>query len=381
MPQIRSNPSRSARGPLVAVVLPGNECFQPSAAGAIALLQAQLAPHACHTRPVIFATEPKKEAAFPGIPFWPIRPLPLPIPRSARYSHALKAALAQAQPDLIEVHNRPRLAIDLARRFPGCPVSLFLHNDPIAMKDARTVEKRIRLSRVLAGVTVVSAFLRDRYTGGHEDVAAPEVQPNCLDLAALPPSLPPEQREKLILFAGRLVEEKGADRFVAACRAVLPRRPGWRAMMIGASRLRPGKDLPYARSVRAEAEAAGIMVDGYQPHAAVLAAMARAAILVVPSLWEEPFGLVALEGMACGAAVLSSNRGGLPEVTGDAAILIDPDQPEQFASALLALTSDDARRAAVSEAGRVQAAGFDASLAAARLDALRLKTIRAWGQR
>ncbi|WP_157693280.1 glycosyltransferase family 4 protein [Granulibacter bethesdensis] len=344
-------------------------------------MQAQLAPYAYHTRPVIFATEPKKEAAFPGIPFWPIRPLPLPIPRSARYSHALKAAMEQAQPDLIEVHNRPRLAIDLARRFPGCPVSLFLHNDPIAMKDARTVEKRIRLSRVLAGVTVVSAFLRDRYTGGHEDIAAPEVQPNCLDLAALPPSLPPEQREKLILFAGRLVEEKGADRFVAACRAVLPRRPGWRAMMIGASRLRPGKDLPYARSVRAEAEAAGIMVDGYQPHGAVLAAMARAAILVVPSLWEEPFGLVALEGMACGAAVLSSNRGGLPEVTGDAAILIDPDQPEQFASALLALTSDDVRRAAVSEAGRVQAAGFDASLAAARLDALRLKTIRAWGQR
>ena len=52
--------------------------------------------------------------------------------------------------------------------------------------------------------------------------------------------------------------------------------------------------------------------------------MARAAIVVVPSRWSEPFGLTALEALACGAALLCSPRGGLPEVYGQAAQRIDP---------------------------------------------------------
>ncbi|KAA2261219.1 glycosyltransferase family 4 protein, partial [Staphylococcus sp. 7716] len=47
------------------------------------------------------------------------------------------------------------------------------------------------------------------------------------------------------------------------------------------------------------------------------AEMGRAAYVLVPSLWEEPFGAVALEGVASGAITLLTDRGGLPETTGD----------------------------------------------------------------
>jgi glycosyltransferase involved in cell wall biosynthesis len=46
--------------------------------------------------------------------------------------------------------------------------------------------------------------------------------------------------------------------------------------------------------------------------------------MVIPSLWEEPFGIVALEGIASCDTVISSNRGGLPEAVGDCGILLEP---------------------------------------------------------
>jgi glycosyltransferase involved in cell wall biosynthesis len=61
----------------------------------------------------------------------------------------------------------------------------------------------------------------------------------------------------------------------------------------------------------------------YIPYAELPALMNRALALVFPSLWEG-FGLPALEAMACGAPVITSNLSALPEVTGEAALLIDP---------------------------------------------------------
>ena len=100
-------------------------------------------------------------------------------------------------------------------------------------------------------------------------------------------------------------------------------------------------------------------------------AMARAAIVVVPSRWPEPFGLVALEALASGAALICSPRGGLPEVAGDAAIYADPDRPAEIAAAIRTLASDEGRRAALAEAGRERAQQFDVPAIAARLAALR----------
>jgi glycogen synthase len=62
--------------------------------------------------------------------------------------------------------------------------------------------------------------------------------------------------------------------------------------------------------------------------------MARSAFVVVPSLWEEPFGAVALEAVAAGALVVASNRGGLAEATGGLGFLYDPDDPASFRHAL-----------------------------------------------
>ena len=348
--------------PCAAIVLPPREGVSPGAVGAVGLLVHRLA---LPGDVVVGAPQP---APFPGIDFLPA-PLPVwpPLGRLARYAAGVAHVLRPRHPTLVEVHNRPAVVLHLCRHLPDARLGLVLHNDPQEMRGARTPRARAALLARL-DVVCVSEHLRRRFmTGLPDDVPGPTVLPNCLDLSALPPPAPPDARDPVLLFAGRLTATKGADAFVEACAAVLPQRPGWRVEMIGADRFSPdAADTPFLAALRPRAAAAGVRLLGHQPHPAVLAAMARAAIVVVPSRWEEPFGLAALEAMASGAALIASPRGGLPELVGDAALLAGPD-PRSLALAMLHLTTDLAARAALSAAGLARARGFDRPAARHRL--------------
>ncbi|GBQ90949.1 hexosyltransferase [Gluconacetobacter johannae DSM 13595] len=347
----------------VVTILPSREQFAPGRAGAISLLVHRLAG----ADDVVVGAQvdaPFGDVAFcPAVPsFWD----------GGRYVAAVARTIRTLRPAMIEVHNRPDVALALARRFARLPMMLILHNDPQAMRRAGTPGQRVAILRRMR-VATVSGWLRDRFLEG---VPAPrhpvEVAPNCIDLAALPPPLPTLDRERTILFAGRVVADKGADAFVAACAALLPGLPGWRAEMIGADRFGPDSpETPFLAELRPRARAAGVEMAGYQSHDRVLAAMARAAIVVVPSRWQEPFGMAALEAMACGAALVASPHGGLAEVVGDAALLADPDPVAGLAEAIGRLAGSEALRAELSGRGVARARGFTRPAARARLEDLR----------
>ena len=166
--------------------------------------------------------------------------------------------------------------------------------------------------------------------------------------------------------------DKAPDSFLRACALALPSLPGWRAEIIGADGMSAtSRETEYVRQIRDLAATSGVRYTGYLDHPLVLKAMTRAAIVIVPSRWNEPFGLTALEAIACGAALIVSPRGGLPEVAGDAAVYANPDDPEDIAAAILALAGDEARRGAMSDAGRQRARRFDTPVAAGRLAGLR----------
>jgi len=358
----------------VLTVLPRREGYAPDRAGAIALLVSRLAS----PEDIVIGTE-ITGTPLPGGQFVAVSE-PGGLHRwrrdGTRYRIACQREIKRHRPDLIEVHNRPALARALSRC--GIPVHLILHNDPQDMHGARRPRQRQELMQHVR-VFVVSLWLRRRYLEDLDDGPV-TVMPNCLDLTTLP--TPPAERAKLVLFAGRMVSDKGADAFVRAWAAVSKQAPGWRAIMIGADRFRFNSPrTTFVDRVEASANAAGITLCGYQMHHQVLEAMAAASIVVVPSRWPEPFGLTALEAMASGAAVIASPRGGLPEVVGNAALLALPDEGDALEQALLRLINEPALRAACVERGYVQARKFDLSPAREMLQKMRERSVKSGNRR
>jgi glycosyltransferase involved in cell wall biosynthesis len=92
----------------------------------------------------------------------------------------------------------------------------------------------------------------------------------------------------------------------------------------------------------------------------------QASMLVVPSL-DEGFGMPALEAMTVGVPVVATNRGALPEVTGDAALLVDPTHPEEMAEAMRRLLEQPDVAQACVESGYRRAAHYSWRASAATL--------------
>jgi glycosyltransferase involved in cell wall biosynthesis len=100
-----------------------------------------------------------------------------------------------------------------------------------------------------------------------------------------------------------------------------------------------------------------ILFPGYVPQAELPLWYAAATAFVYPSLYEG-FGLPALESMASGTPVITSHASSLPEVVGDAAVLVDPADREALAEAMAQVVSDETVRASLRERGLERAQGF-----------------------
>jgi len=105
---------------------------------------------------------------------------------------------------------------------------------------------------------------------------------------------------------------------------------------------------------------------GYVPEAALPDLVASADVLLFTSLFEG-FGIPILEAMKCDVPVITSNVSSMPEIAGDAALLVDPYSVEAIANAMQQLTADSVLRTSLIKAGRVQAAKFNWDHCAAAL--------------
>lgn len=128
------------------------------------------------------------------------------------------------------------------------------------------------------------------------------------------------------VFCGRLVSDKGVDILIDAFKLVLQTYPSANLTIIG-----EGPDRKKLEVQAGDINKANILFTGILRDKILVDKLQEHTCMVIPSLWDEPFGIVALEGIASCDTVISSNCGGLPEAVGECGILIEP-TIENFAS-------------------------------------------------
>ena len=159
-------------------------------------------------------------------------------------------------------------------------------------------------------------------------------------------------REPLILHTGAIQRRKNLVRLIEAFEQAAP--PPWRLVLAGSDGY--GAEEIHARIAVSPAWAR-IDTPGYVSDFALARLYQRASLFAFPSL-DEGFGIPVLEAMAQGIPVLSSNRSALPEVCGDAALLIDPLDGEAMAHGLRHLIADSDLRDSLAQAGLSRVAEF-----------------------
>jgi glycosyltransferase involved in cell wall biosynthesis len=275
--------------------------------------------------------------------------------RVARYAQAV-------QPAIIHIHNAPKFVDAVAARVPGAKVILHMHN-----------EKDDAIRTRLDAVAGCSAYIRDWYQARPVSAGCFAVLDNGVDIAAYAPERSaPDAVKRLraankvpadrfvVLYAGRISPEKGPDRLAAAMHHL--DRDRFHLVLIGEwPKGDPDKSgrVRYARELAAALDGLPhTVIDTVAPHD-MPRLYALGDLLVIPSRFEEPFSMVAIEAMAAQVPVLALRKGGMTEYMrdGENALLLDGDaSAEQIAAAIRAAADTPQRLTQVAAAARAMVA-------------------------
>lgn len=260
-----------------------------------------------------------------------------PMPGSILHAHNYEVAL----PALV------------AKALTGAPLVVTLHLP--APEPYRDLERKLLESA--DAVIAVSHSLAAEYRDRGWTLPEPVVIPNGVDPFYHPAPEPRREGDRLLL-AGRLDPQKGVDVALLALRQLLPTFPGLRLHMAGAG--------PWEQAYRNLARRLGLAGRvwwlGWLEPVALREEYRRCTAFVMPSRFE-PFGLSALEAMVCGAPVIASATGGLPEFITDheTGLIVPPADPAALAAALreLLLNPQQAQRLVTAATGCAGALTWD----------------------
>lgn len=309
--------------------------------------------------------------------------------------------LAASRPDVVHLPNQMQFASLLKRALPGVKVVAHIHQDELAQLDLQLLRRD--LADVNA-VATVSEFVTTRARTRLPEMAARiHTVGNGVDVLRFRPGAragKPHPRERhrrpvRLLYVGRIAPDKGVHLLVDAFNALVREGVSLELTLIGKPGLMPydllsrllGADAPalqavrefygrslrtwlaneilshgrsYANALRARlspAAAARVRFLGTVPLPTLIRTYRMADLLVLPSIWQESYGLPVAEAMACGVPVLATASGGVPELIEDGVTgrLVPRLDTRALTRALRDLSADPASLRNMGDAARTRA--------------------------
>jgi spore coat protein SA len=241
--------------------------------------------------------------------------------------------------DTVWIHNRPDFALALEPLIRRRGARLFLH-----LHNSHLVEWSERVTRSFAAdcYVFVSRFLRDEALINCSHLKRTEVLYNGADHLIFYPNSEQKPAEDIpvVLFASRLVREKGLHVFLEAMEMLQKKQVKIRGVVVGGAGF--GDIPPTDYITEMQRRAPGNVT--FEPYCSgnMLGEKFRAAdIFCLPSCWQEPLSMATLEAMACALPTVVTNTGGLPETLScGGGILVARESASELAAALGQLATD-----------------------------------------
>lgn len=284
------------------------------------------------------------------------------VPRlsQGRWARRVSEAIAEVSgpgPTIV-LQNDPELACMLRSRLPSARLVLLFQNQLPSREPFRT-----RLSGSVDAIGAVSNFTAE-WVAAHYGMPRDSVSTiySGVDSRKIRP--PAVRGEKPVIgFVGRTGIEKAPDLLLEAALILSETTVEFGVQIVGSNHWDRLEGDAFQRRLKELAdrlEKRGVTVarPGHVSRADLPAWLARSSVHVVPSRWDEPFGLTTLEGMAAGNATLASRTGGSPEVVGDGGQLFERDDPHQLAELMESLVLDRASLELWSRRARARAERF-----------------------
>jgi len=251
------------------------------------------------------------------------------LPRDSRYSQTHPSSIDTVVASLV-ANSEMQNSLCVFHSYIEEPVILYRHNHISAKNRFKKLLYNMQLSKV-DNIVLVSQFSQIYFNKSWPKHAMKSFCiPNFISTQNWY-SDPHALREKTIVYNGRPTAGKGFPEFCQAAKVLLEQHSNW-TVVINIHEWHKNKLIAQPNLMPLQKHQ-NFTLNIDQPISKIQAVTKKAEIVVIPSKWLEPFGLVALEAHTAAAAVISSGTGGLREVSGDFAIYLEEINKDEIVKA------------------------------------------------
>jgi len=290
------------------------------------------------------------------------------------------------KPDIVHIHNNLFCTSSIKKMYPRAKIILHMHNDFLFEHKYLTRQYKEVIDATDKIITVsnyVKKRIYDYYPVSenkiiviHNGVSTKEfhrIDQNNPSLKEWKIKLSIGPNEKVVLYVGRVCEEKGVEYLIQAFKRLVETKNGLKLVIVGSSWFSGSGDSPYIRRIQELSKAISnkVIFTGFVPHNELISLYNIAYFCVVPSVFQDPFPLVPIESMSSGCPVVASAVGGIPEIVEDnkTGILVEPNNAaDLYQKMRYLLDNENIRDTLVNNAFKYVRESYDWSVVAKRYE-------------